>query len=170
VSISFQKTLPLFFFSLYKSKPEVKLCASVYYKYHNTLLMPNLFYCYRTWHNYFYNIIVFWNQEWICDGKSAINIFEVWIVAKFCTYSSYVQIFDDQKMPCDFFVLNEYTVVFWYILFSLYSDKYTRFCQWKNLELNIQVRMQFVILFKLSVCEMFELIEIASWIFLEFGI
>jgi len=30
--------------------------------------------------------------------------------------------------------------------------------------------MQFVILFKMSACEMFELIEIASWIILEFGV
>ena len=64
-------------------------------------------------------------------------------------------------MLCEFFCFNECTVVLCNILFSLYSDKYTRFCQWKNLELNIQVRMQFVILFKMSVCEMFELIEIA---------
>jgi hypothetical protein len=134
--------------------------------------MPNLFYSCGTLHIYFYELVVFWNQEWIFDWKRGINIFEIWIVVKFFvpTVHTFRYLMVRKCLVSFLFVLNECTVVFCYILFSLYSDKYTRFCQWKNLELNIQVRMQFVILFKMSVCEMFELIEIASWIVWKFGI
>lgn len=38
---------------------------------------------------------------------------------------------------CLFFINMKYT---FYVFFYAFSDKYTRFCQWKNLELNIQVR------------------------------